>query len=89
MIKITKMDQFDDLPDIAEKDNKPKWVTEVHATSPQDQQISNGLEPLFGDAATVVSPQQAIVPNTGDKDGQVDVQHVENHNENADGNADH
>ena len=33
VIKIT-MDKFDDLPDIVEKDTKPKFVTEVHKPAP-------------------------------------------------------
>ena len=28
-----KMDQFDDLPDVVEKDTKPKFQTEVHTAS--------------------------------------------------------
>ena len=43
------MDQFDDLPDIVEKDTKPKFQTEVSHNSNQHQQVSNGLVPLFGD----------------------------------------
>ena len=43
------MDQFDDLPDFVEKDTKPKFQTEVSHNSNQNQQISNGLVPLFGD----------------------------------------
>ena len=43
------MDQFDDLPDVVEKDDKPKFKTEVHFANKATGQISNGLQPLFGD----------------------------------------
>ena len=43
------MDQFDDLPDIVEKDDKPKFQTEVSNSSNLNQQVANLLVPLFGD----------------------------------------
>ena len=48
------MDKFDDLPDIIEKDTKPKFMTEVSKTSYSDQKVSNGLMPLFEEEPTDV-----------------------------------
>ena len=52
------MDKFDDLPDLIEKDTKPKFQTEIHKTIGKDGNgaaghISNGLEPLFDEESTV------------------------------------
>ena len=52
------MDKFDDLPDIVEKDTKPKFLTEVHQPAPADQQVSNGLMPLFDEEPTDVPHEQ-------------------------------
>ena len=46
-----KMDQFDDLPDVVEKDTKPTFQTEVHNNGPSSG-ISNGLQPLFAEEST-------------------------------------
>ena len=65
------MDQFDDLPDIIEKDTKPKFQTEVHnngdaagTSGPYD----NGLKPLFEEESTMTQmgykdPDDADAPD--------------------------
>ena len=60
------MDQFDDLPDFVEKDTKPKFQTEVSHNSNQNQQISNGLVPLFGDDQ--IQPEEKV--DAGHEDPQ-------------------
>ena len=57
------MDQFDDLPDIVEKDNKPKFQTEVSNSSNLNQQVANLFVPLFGD-----EPTEAPAAITSDQD---------------------
>ena len=49
------MDQFDDLPDVVDKDDKPRFLTEVHSTGNaagnygDKGPYGNGLWPLFDD----------------------------------------
>ena len=43
------MDEFDDLPDVVEKDDKPKFQTEMNNNSNLNQRVANLLMPLFGD----------------------------------------
>ena len=52
------MDQFDDLPDVVEKDDKPKFVTEVHKPPGQLQQVSTWPVSMFGDNMTESEPVQ-------------------------------
>ena len=49
------MDQFDDLPDIVEKDSKPTFQTEICHNSDLNQQVANLFVPLFGDEPTEAS----------------------------------
>ena len=65
------MDQFDDLPDVVEKDAKPQFQTEVHINGPSSG-ISNGLQPLFGDDAS--ADQNAVkAPDDQDDVAQAEV----------------
>ena len=52
------MDKFDDLPEDIEKDDKPKFVTQVSDPATSNQQVSNGLMPLFEEDDTVASHGQ-------------------------------
>ena len=73
------MDQFDDLPDVVEKDDKPKFQTEVSNSGPSTG-ISNGLQPLFGDEAS--AGQKAVK----DPDDQDDVAQADKHVQNSTSN---
>ena len=59
------MDQFDDLPDIVEKDNKPTFQTEICNNSNLNQQVANLFVPLFGD-----EPTEATVMAGGHQDAE-------------------
>ena len=64
------MDQFDDLPDVVEKDTKPKFETEVHSHGPtgnaagSGQGIPNGLQPIdWGQSADKQEAEDAATGN--------------------------
>ena len=81
------MDQFDDLPDFVEKDSKPKFMTEVHKPSNQDQQVSNGLKPLFEDEPTQAELYQVMASNKDDQGNQDGAKQEDKQISHANGNV--
>ena len=74
------MDQFDDLPDVVKKDDKPKFQTEVHQAPGQLQQVSTWHVSLFGANMTENEPKQ----NTDQQLGQHEPQEPPKSNESQD-----
>ena len=69
----------DDLPDVVEKDTKPKFLTEVSNNSGQNQPISNGLVPLFRDDLT--AKQESAAQAIGNGDDQEPIEKIDQPND--------